>query len=127
SFIFHLPVNYCITVDQKYDFQVFKLHRFRSFVDSAWADMMVYVGDYPQYAYMDYGLDANSAKKEPGKVLGAEMEWMTFQDNVLNFFLKEQIVPYDDLAKGTKVHVAMLTNYMGLMKELQGIEETMKL
>src|SRR6185312_3341843 len=56
SFIFHLPVNYCITVDQKYDFQVFKLHRFRSFVDSAWADMMVYVGDYPQYAYMDYGL-----------------------------------------------------------------------
>jgi hypothetical protein len=127
SFIFHLPANYCITEDKKYDFQVFKLHRFRSFTDSVWANMMVYVGDYPQFMYMDYGLDARTATNEPGRFLDSDVQWMVFQDNMLRFFLKEQVMPRDDISKGTKVHIAMLTNYMGLMKELEGIEETIRL
>jgi hypothetical protein len=89
--------------------------------------MMVYVGDYPQFMYMDYGLDARTATNEPGRFLDSDVQWMVFQDNMLRFFLKEQVMPRDDISKGTKVHIAMLTNYMGLMKELEGIEETIRL
>ncbi|HTA84243.1 MAG TPA: hypothetical protein VK783_14965 [Bacteroidia bacterium] len=127
AFYFHLPFNYCITVDQAYDFKVFKFHKFRKFTDNVWGDMLIYIGNHPSYVYMDYGLDEANAMKDSSLFLSEQTQWMFFSDNMQGIFLKEQVLQKDDNGAGAKMHVAMITNDQGLMPELTKIAEDIKL
>jgi hypothetical protein len=123
SFIFHLPVNFCVSVDQAYDFKVFKFHKLRGFNDNVWGDMLIYVGDHPSYVYMDYGLDQRGAKKDSGLFLGKLVSWLLFTDETRGVFLKEQIIPREDIGAGTMMHIAMVANTEDPFAELTEIEQ----
>jgi len=127
TFTFKLPANYCVTVDQQYDFEVFKFHKYRSFTDSTWADMVIYVGAHPSYLFMNYGLDEHDAKKDSGKFLNGPVQWMLFRDDMRRVYLKEQIIPHSDIEEGTTIHVAMLSNKKETLPELTEIVEAVKL
>jgi len=123
SFTFHLPANFCVTVDKAYDFKVFKFHKLRGFNDNVWGDMLIYVGDHPSYVFMDYGLDQRGAQKDSGLFLGKQMNWLLFTDETQGIFLKEQIIPRDDIGVGLRMHVAMVANRQEPFTELTKIEQ----
>jgi len=60
AFDFTLPENYCITIDQQYDFQVFNFHKYTNYNDSNWMSLTIYTGNHPSYFYEDYEFDINS-------------------------------------------------------------------
>jgi len=127
SFLFHLPENYCITIDTGEDFEVFRFHKFRSFTDNTWANLVIYAGQHPSYTFMEYGLDERSARKDTDNFLGKKVEWLFFNYDLQGLFLKEQILPRDDIEKGEKIHAAMITNNIESLKELTRIAESAKL
>ncbi len=49
SFEFDLPENYSITVDQKYDFQVYNLHKYVDYSDTNWVSLTIYTGHHPSF------------------------------------------------------------------------------
>jgi hypothetical protein len=127
SFIFHLPENYCITKDVGADFDVFRFHKFRNFTDNTWANLVIYAGPHPSYTFMEYGLDERSAQKDTGMFLGKKTQWLFFNYDLQGLFLKEQMLPRDDIEKGEMIHAAMITNNQESLKELTQIAESAKL
>jgi hypothetical protein len=127
TFTFSLPAEYCVTVDRQYDFEVFKFHKYRSFTDSTWADMVIYVGDHPSYLFMNYGLDEHDAKKDSGTFLNGPVQWLLFRDDMRRVYLKEQMIPHSDIEQGTTIHVAMLSNKKETLPELTEIAKAVKL
>ncbi len=128
AFIFHLPVNYCVTVDNGDDFKVFKFHRFNHFTDTGWAALLIYVGEYPSYMFMNYGLDETSAKKDSGMFLGQKVQWLVFKDDMQGLFLKEQIIPEGKpTERGEVIHVAMMSSSKEMFPELTNIIEAAKI
>jgi hypothetical protein len=127
AFYFHLPVNYCISIDQKYDFKVFKFHKIRDFTDDTWGDMLIYVGDHPSNVYMDYGLDPSTAKKDSGMFAGKQVQWMFFTDQMQGVYIKEQVIANDAIGVGVQMHIAMVANNLEPFAELTKIAEDVKL
>jgi hypothetical protein len=129
AFVFHLPFNYCVTVDNGDDFKVFKFHRFNHFTDTGWAALLIYVGDYPSYMFMNYGLDEASAIKDSGTFLDQKVQWLIFKDDMQGLYLKEQIIPERNtrIGGGEVIHVAMMSNSKGMFPELTGIIEAVKI
>ncbi|HWY98725.1 MAG TPA: hypothetical protein VNY36_06550, partial [Bacteroidia bacterium] len=129
AFMFHVPVNYCVTVDNGDDFKVFKFHRFNHFTDTGWAALLIYVGDYPSYMFMNYGLDEASAKKDSSFFLEKKVQWLIFKDDMQGLFLKEQIIPEGKtrIGGGEEMHVAMMSNSKEMFPELTGIIEAVKI
>jgi hypothetical protein len=127
SLIFHLPDNYCITVDQQYDFQVIKLHRYQTFTDTTWIQVIIYIGNHPSMVYRDYGFSENEGQKIKGKFLDKSINWLFFDINQQRFFDKEQKINCDNVEKGLIIHIAMLSNTKELLDDLTKIVETIEL
>ncbi len=127
SLIFDLPVNYCVTVDQQYDFQVFKFHRYQTFTDTDWIQVIIYNGHHPSLVYRDYGLSENDGEKTKGKFLDKNIDWLLFNITQQGFYDKEQKIICDNLEEGLIFHIAMLSNKKELIDDLTKIVETIKL
>jgi hypothetical protein len=127
AFYFHLPTDYCRSIDQKYDFKVFKFHKIRDFTDDTWGDMLIYVGDHPSYVYMDYGLDPSTAKKDSGMFAGKQVKWMFFTDQMQGVYIKEEVIANDTIGVGVQMHIAMVANSLEPFAELTKIVEDVKL
>lgn len=127
SLTFNLPEDYCVTVDQQYDFQVFKLHRYQTFTDEDWVQVIIYNGHHPSLVYKDYGLSENDGKKATGKFLDENIDWLLFDISQQNFYDKEQKIICDKVEKGLIFHVAMLSNKKELTDELTRIVENISL
>jgi len=121
------PENYGGTVDQQYDFQVFKIYKYTNYRDTNWADLTIYIGDHPSYFYKEYGLDEASSKKIPGKFLDKKVEWLSFYNAEQGMYLKEQQIPCDEIGKGRLVHIAILSNKDSFIDELTKLVETIQL
>ncbi|MBO9684460.1 MAG: hypothetical protein J7502_17625 [Flavisolibacter sp.] len=127
SLLFTLPQDYFITVDQQYDFQVFKIHKYRMLGDTAWQQLVIYAGYHPSSIYSDYGLGEREAKKIKGKFLNKPVEWWNFFIPGENFFDKEQLIPSDAISKGLILHIAMMSNQQKQIDELTKIVEAIQL
>jgi len=127
DFIFTLPENYCITIDQKYDFQVFKFHKFTNYADTNWISLTIYTGNHPSYFFGEYGFDESNSKKVTNKFLNQNIDWLTFYDADKKMYLKEQQIPCDNIDNGLIVHIAMLSNSDISIDELTKIVESIKL
>jgi hypothetical protein len=110
SLTFNLPDNYCVTVDQQYDFQVFKFHRYQTIADTTWIQVIIYNGHYPSMVYRDYGLSENDGQKTKGKFLDKSIDWLLFDINQHGIYDKEQKITCDNVEKGLIFHIAMLSN-----------------
>jgi len=127
KFLFKLPKNYFITIDEKYDFGVFKLNKYKNLLsDTTYASITVYSGHHPSYFHKEYGYTEDKAVKAKGQFLQSPVEWLHFKDDAQNFYLKEQFIPADDIEKGLVLHVAILSNKKEVLDELVKIAEGMK-
>lgn len=126
DFKFTVPENYCITIDQKYDFQVFKFHKYSNFGDTNWVSLTIYTGNHPSYFYGDYGFKEDSSKKITGKFLDKKVEWFSFFNPNEQVYLKEQKIPSDKIENGLIVHIAMTSNREISIDELTEIVESIQ-
>jgi len=127
SLIFNLPADFCITVDQQYDFQVFKFHRYQTLEDTTWIQVIIYNGHHPSMIYRDYRLVENDGQKTKGKFLDKNIDWLFFDIKQQGFYLKEQKITCDNVEEGLIFHIAMLSNKKELIDDLTNIVETIKL
>jgi hypothetical protein len=127
QFVFKLPANYFITLDEKYDFSVFKINKYKSLTDNNYTSITIYTGHHPTYFHKEYDLTDSSAIKQKGQFLQTTYDWLYFKQDKNNFYLQEQIIPADQLEKGLVFHVAHLTNKKDIMEELTSITEKIKL
>jgi len=127
NFLFKLPENYYVTVDEKYDFGVFKLTKYRKDLDdTTYTSITIYTGHHPSYFYKEYGYTEDKAVKTKGLFLQNPVDWLYFKDPEQNFYLKEQFVPADAIETGLILHVAMLSNKKEVIDELTKIVEGIK-
>jgi hypothetical protein len=127
KFIFKLPKNYLVTVDEKYDFGVFKFNKYKnSLSDTTYTSLTIYTGHHPNYFHKEYGYTENKAMKTKGQFLQSNIEWLYFKDDEQSFYLKEQFIPVEAVEKGLILHVAMLTNKKDILEELVKIVENIK-
>lgn len=127
AFTFDLPSNYCITVDQQYDFQVFNFHKYQTYADINWIQLLIYNGHHPSVIYRDYGLSESDGKKINGTFLDKKIDWLFFDISKEGFYDKEQKISYDDIEKGLIFHLAMMSNQEKSIDELTKIVENIKL
>jgi hypothetical protein len=127
AFTFDLPVNYCITADQQYDFQVFKFHKYKDYADTNWTQMIIYNGNYPSVIYRDYGLSESDGKKISGTFLNNNVDWLYFDISKEGMFDKEQLISCDNIEKGLIVHIAMLSDQEKSIDDMTKIAESIKL
>jgi hypothetical protein len=128
KFQFKLPKNYYVTVDEKYDFGVFKINKFKnSLTDTTYTALTIYTGHHPTYFHKEYGYTEDKAAKIKGLFLQAPVDWLYFKDDAQHFFLKEQFIKADNIEAGLILHVAALSNKKEIMDELNKIVEGVKL
>ncbi len=127
QFSFNLPENYFVTLDEKYDFSIFKINKFKKLTDDSYTSITIYTGHHPTYFYKEYALSDSAAVKPKGMFLQKNRDWLFFSDMKNNFFLMEQIISADELEAGLVFHVALLTNKKEIMEELKLITEKIKL
>jgi len=127
-FLFKLPKNYFVTVDEKYDFAVYKLNKFKnSLTDTTYTSITIYTGHYPSYFYKEYGYTADKTVSSKGSFGQNSIDWLFINDEAQHFFLKEQFIPSDTIEKGLVLHVAMLSNKKEVLRELEKIVESIKI
>jgi hypothetical protein len=125
---FQLPANYYVTVDEKYDFGVFKINKYKKDItDTTYSGISIYCGHHPNFFHADYGYKFEQATKSAGKFLQIPVDWMYFKDEAQSFYLKEQIFLENNIEKGMVLHVAMLSNKKEILEELNKIVESVKL
>jgi len=127
SFKITLPINYAVTIDAKYDFQVIRFHKYTHYLDTNWVDLILYTGGFPWTRYKDLGFDIKSSQKIPGKFLDKTIEWMTFFDNKKGVFLREQKIPADNIEEGLIVYITMESNQKSSIEEFTKVVEEIKL
>lgn len=128
QFQFTLPENYFITIDEKYDFSVFKINKYKKLTEDTYTSLTIYTGRFPTFFHKEYQLTDSSAIKAKGVFLQKNYDWLYFKDDKNNFYLKEQIIPADDpLGAGIQLHVALLSNKKDILDELISITEKIKL
>jgi len=122
-----VPEGYVITKDAKYDFEVLKFRKVSEIGDTSFTSLIIYTGHHPSYFYTEQGFSASQAEKIKGSFLDKKVEWLDFKDDRRRLYIREQLVPYDKLGKGTIFHVAMLADKPETIVELSGIVGQMKL
>lgn len=128
QFLFKLPKNYFITIDEKYDFGVFKLNKYKNLLsDTTYASITVYTGHHPSYFHKEYGYAEDKSVKAKGQFLQSPLDWLYFKDDAQSFYLKEQFIPADAIEKGLVLHVAILSNKKEVLDELVKIAEEIKI
>ncbi|MBK8139684.1 MAG: hypothetical protein IPK57_00745 [Chitinophagaceae bacterium] len=76
---------------------------------------------------MEYGFSDSVALKAKGTFLQKNIEWLYFKEDAQSFFLKEQIIPADELSQGLVMHVAVLSNKKEQLEELLKVAESIKI
>lgn len=127
KFLFKLPRNYFVTIDEKYDFSVFKLNKYRDLTDKNFTSITIYSGFHPSWFHKEYGYTDSNGLKSPGRFLQNNIDWLYFSDIPSNFYLKEQIIPSATIEKGLLLHVALLTNNKDLLPELEKMVAEIKI
>ncbi|MEP7264402.1 MAG: hypothetical protein ABI772_07890, partial [Bacteroidota bacterium] len=124
--VFPVPSDYCITVDNNADYQVFKYHKYQFLSDTTWLEFIIYAGRHPSPVYKEYKKEKSAATLEKGTFLKKEIEWMVF-DLKGQIIDKEQIFPAENISKDLSIHVVMLSNTKEYIDELTAIAEKFSL
>ncbi|MEO7923891.1 MAG: hypothetical protein ABIR30_09445 [Chitinophagaceae bacterium] len=125
--LFKLPKNYFVTIDEKYDFTVFKLTRYKDLLDKSFSSITIYAGYHPSLFHKDYGFTDSNAVKVKGKFLDKTLDWQYYVDEPNKFYLKEQLIPSENIDKGLILHIALLANKKDLLEEVTKIVGDIKL
>lgn len=50
TFNFKLPKNYFVSLDEKYDFSIFKINKYKNLSDTTYTSITIYTGRYPTFS-----------------------------------------------------------------------------
>lgn len=126
SFVFDLPKNSIIQIDQKYDFQVFRIKTYSRLGESSWKSVSIYTGHHPSYFYPDYGFEGYSDKQKTN-FLNKSRDWLYFENKEKELYLKEQKIKSNKIEKGLVIHIALSGNSSEIIDELTELVETIEL
>lgn len=127
KFTFAVPANYGLTVDQKYDFQVFLLRPYAPFGSSAASHLLVYVGRHPSLLYKEYDLTREQLREVPGTFLGQPVKWLTHADAPKHTYLQEQLIAGDAIEPGLLLHVGLVADSPAALSELATVAASVAL
>lgn len=113
-----LPENYIVSVDKKYDFEVYKVKKVSDYGDKEFGDLIIYFGFYPSPMYRELQMENNKTKDTEGEYMLQKLTWSNYQDKSRNLFLREQIFVDDDIAKNAQNHIAMIASSEKKIEEL---------
>jgi hypothetical protein len=122
-----LSEGYIITKNSQYDFEVLNIQKVRDIADTNWFSLTIYTGNHPSYFYGEYDFDKSSAIKTDGQFLNKKIVWLNFKNDEEQFYLKEQQIPIDQIAKGLIAHIAMLGNSQESINELTKLIENIEI
>lgn len=124
---FNLPSGYFVTIDEKFDFSVYKITKYKDLTDKSFASITLYTGYHPSFFHTEYGYTDSNAVKVKGQFVKQPVEWLYFKDEAQHFYLKEQKIPADFIDTGMILHVALLSNQKNLLEELTKITDAVSI
>ena len=113
-----LPENYIVSVDKKYDFEVYKIKQVANYGDTEFGDLIIYFGFHPSPMYKEMELEKFKTKDTEGEYMFQKLTWSNYQDKKRNLFLREQIFTDDDIQKNAQNHIAMIASSEKKIEEL---------
>lgn len=126
SFTFTLPAGYFVNVDEKYDFAVFRIGKFKPLAADDYISLTIYTGHHPTLFHKEYGIPDTAMQKWQASFLQQKYDWLMYNDEKENFYLREQIIAGDAAEAGLLFHVALLTNKKDIMTELAAVTDKIK-
>jgi hypothetical protein len=113
-----LPENYVVTVDKKYDFEVYKVKQLPLYGDKDFADLIIYYGFYPSLMAKELSLEKFKTNDTQGEFMFQKTNWTNYNDKKRNLFVREQLFQDDDIEKRAQIHIAMISNNNKKIEEL---------
>jgi len=122
-----LPKDYMLSVDKKFDFEVYNIRKVTMYGDTMRADLTIYLGFYPSLFNSEFELQKFKKADTNGEFLLQKMKWLNFNDESRNLILREQIIPDDRIQENAQIHIAMISNNQKLIEELTAIVQKINL
>jgi len=113
-----LPENYIVSVDKKYDFEVYKIKQVSNYGDNDFGDLIIYFGFHPSPMYKEIELENFKTKDTEGEYMFQKLTWSNYQYKKRNLYLREQIFIDDDIQKDAQNHIAMIASSEKKIEEL---------
>jgi hypothetical protein len=110
--------NYIVSVDKKYDFEVYNIKEVSAYGDKEFSDLIIYFGFHPAPMYKEMQLENFKTKDSEGEYMLQKLTWSNYQDKKRNLFLREQIFVDDDIQKNAQNHIAMIASSEKKIEEL---------
>jgi len=113
-----LPENYIVTVDKKYDFEVYKIDQVNLYGDKGFAHLLIYFGFHPSLVSNELNMENSKTKDTEGEYMLQKLPWSNYKDKKRNLYLREQIFIDDDIQKDVQNHIAMISDNEKKIEEL---------
>lgn len=116
---FQLPDDFIVRIDQKYDFQVFRISKYQKMGEEDFQSMTIYLGYHPSFFHKRQGFK-DYTEIQPIVFLGEEAQFMYFENPQKSIYLLEQILHPESLGD-LRVHIACVSNQaenIALMKKI---------
>lgn len=118
-----LPEDYIITIDKKYDFEVYKVRKVLPYGDTSHADLSIYYGFHPSSFNRAFQLENFKQADTNGEFMLQKMTWLNFKDDSRKLIVREQMFTDDDIQKNAQIHIGMISNNQKLIDELTRITQ----
>lgn len=116
-----LPVNYIVTIDKKYDFEVYRIQKVTDYGEEGRADLNIYFGFHPSYFNEELELAKFKQPETDGEFMFQKIKWMNFRDDSKAMIVREQMFTDDDIQKDAAIHIAMVSTSPALIEEMTAI------
>lgn len=125
--VFSIPNNHCLTIDNGYDFDVYKIKPVKLLNDTTYSQIFVYTGDHPSWFYGEYGFKDDENTIINGELFDEKITWYYFKNKVENNYLIEYQYDAKKISKNLIIHVAIVANSENEVLRLKDLAEKFKL
>jgi hypothetical protein len=122
-----LPQDYILIKDNAVDFEVYRIEKVPEYGDKEASFITIYLGHYPTMLSGEYQLAGLRKPDTEQDFLYNKRLWQNYNDPVRSLILREQLFDVDQIAKGMKVHIAILTNSPKRMEEMSDIVKELEI
>ena len=116
-----LPKDYIVTVDRKYDFEVYKIQKVVGYGDYDYGDLIMYYGFHPSMFSNEYSLEKFKTAATDGEFMFQKFKWENYYDKSRKLLVREQLFQDDDIQKEAQIHLALVSNSSQRIEELSAI------
>ena len=125
--VLSIPNNYSLTIDNGYDFDVYKIKPVNPINDTTYSQIFVYTGDHPSWFYGEYGFKNDENKIIDGELFDKKMTWYYFENIAENNYLIEYQYDAKRISKNMIIHIAIVANSEKEVLRLKDLTEKFRL